>query len=472
MAQALAGEPYRAVARDAVTSELKALTYDQYRAVNFRRDHSLWRKAGGLFRAQFFPVGFIYGHPVEIHVIDRDGAHEVKDDGEMFDWSNVKPKLMPGPVSLAGFRLLYPLHDPGRDDEIVAFLGASYFRIIAREQVYGISARAIAIDTGLDRREEFPHFRMLWLCTPAPSERFVTVFALLDSPGLTGAFRFVIRPGAQTVVDIRSVLFARHDISVIGIAPLTSMFLTGKNRDRRVNFRPEVHDSDGLLVETAEGERVWRPLSNPRSLATTSVPMSSPRGFGLLQRERDFANYQDNQARYHRRPSLWVEPTGDWGAGEVRLLEIPTDAEIHDNIVAFWVSRDPLKKGRSLEVAYRLRAVSDSSPLSPRGRAVATRSSSAEASGGRGGRTTRIFVDFAGGDLATLRPSQPIAADVSVSGGKVLETRVEAIEETGGWRLILDVEPETGKTAVLRAVLKLYDETMTETWTFALRPQP
>ena len=276
---------------------------------------------------------------------------------DAFDFSSAKV-TPPAEVPVAGFKLIYPLNGP-KLDEIVSFLGASYFRPIGREQTYGASARGLAIDTATGRQEEFPAFRSFWLVKPEPDAHEFTVWALLDSPGASGAFSFRIRPGARTIVDATAILFMRHDLTLMGVAPLTSMFFTGKTNPARNDFRPEVHDSDGLFIVSGIGERIWRPLSNPSALAVSSFLATNPRGFGLLQRERTFAQYQDTTANYHARPSLFVEPDGDWGDGEVRLVEIPTNSEYHDNVVAFWVPREPARRGQRLEYRYRTSALID-----------------------------------------------------------------------------------------------------------------
>ena len=247
---------------------------------------------------------------------------------------------------------------------MISFLGASYFRPIGRGQGYGSSGRGLAVDTATGRPEEFPTFRSFWLVKPADDSKELTVWALLDSPAAAGAFAFVIRPGSRTVVETKAVLFIRHDVSVLGIAPLTSMFFAGKASPPRDDYRPEIHDADGLFIVTSKGERIWRPLANPSTLAISSFVDTNPRGFGLLQRERAFAQYQDSGARLESRPSLWVEPQGDWGDGEVRLVEIPTQAETNDNIVAFWVSRWPVQARKPARIQLSpVRAGRRSGPL-------------------------------------------------------------------------------------------------------------
>ncbi len=473
-ARRLAAERYRDPPESAVAAPLRQLGYDRYQSIRAQPGTSLWADLpGSMFRMQFFPVGFLYTKPVAIHVVTDGVAEEVAPRADLFDWSDSGLSAPPERVAFAGFRMLFPLHRPDHHDEVASFLGASYFRILGREQAYGISARGLAVDTGLPRREEFPYFRAFWLVRPVPGAREITFFALLDSPSLTGAYRFVLRPGTETSLEVTATIHLRADVAALALAPLTSMFLAGENMDRRgLDFRPEVHDSDGLLIETGAGERIWRPLTNPRELSVSAFSDNNPRGFGLLQRDRDFAGYQDLQAQYHRRPSYWIEPLGEWGEGELRLLEIPSAAEIHDNIAAFWVGRTPARRGETIERSWRLHAFAQPSRAPHGGRVIATRVGGINLPGTaeqpRGAR--RFVVDFAGGDLEILRPEQPVAPEVTVSAGKVLRTHVQALPERRGWRLTLDIEPEGRNTVEMRASLRLYDEAMTETWAYAWRP--
>jgi glucans biosynthesis protein len=467
--------PYQAPAPADLPAEWRKFSYDQYQQIRYRPAASLWSDRKAFFRAQFFAAGFIYSTPVDIHVVTEGVSNPFVAGRELFDWSDIKLKEPPPErIPLAGFRLHYPLHGAEPVDEVAVFLGASYFRLLGRNQVYGISARGLAIDTGLQRQEEFPAFRAFWLVTPDPQAREIVFYALLDSPALTGAYQFTLRPGTETRLEVTATLFMRHGVGLLGIAPLTSMFLAGKNSDRRApgDYRPEVHDSDGLLLETGAGEWIWRPLSNPAELDIASFGDRNPRGFGLIQRERAFDQYQDLQALYHQRPSLWVEPMGEWGEGEVRLIQIPTDSEIHDNIVAFWMGREPAKGGQQVQLRYRLHSFAEADRFPPGGRAVATRVGLSDLYGtGKPSKTARrVVVDFAGGDLVNLRPEHPVSAQVSVSVGKLLKAELLPIATTRAWRLVADVEPDGKKPVEMRAFLRLYDEALTETWTYRWRP--
>jgi glucans biosynthesis protein len=473
-AQEVAAAPYK---RADAMPEASRIGYDAYRAIRMRPEAVLWKDGAGLFRVEFFPTGFLYERPVRINVlpgIEPDGAAQaIEPFPQMFDFDKTEP---PKAVALAGFKVTYPLHGKGKRDEILSFLGASYFRPIGRAQVYGASARGLAIETAGPKPEEFPEFREFWLVEPRESDRAMTLYALLDSPSATGAYRFVVRPGARTVVEIEVRLFPRNPVGVLGVAPLTSMLLTGKAGPARDDFRPEIHDSDGLQLLTSQGERIWRPLVNPGALAVSSFADNNPRGFGLMQRERRFERYQDAPASYDQRPSLWVEPEGDWGEGDVRLVEIPTPSETHDNIVAFWVpkwSAAPAEtKDKPMQWRYRVSALSDEESLvGLAARVVALRHGPVE-----GSKARRLVVEFAGGELETLDRRSGFDADplvesnVEVNGGKMGRVLVDRVPGTSNRRLFIDVETEGKRAADIRATLTIQGVAISETLSYVLRP--
>lgn len=464
-AQVLATEPHRRATR---VPDASRIGYDAYRDIRFRPEARLWRDSDALFRVELFPTGFLYEHPVTVNVLPGvapdSAATRIEASADMFDFGEAGP---PKTLALAGFKITYPLHGDDKRDEIISFLGASYFRPIGRGQVYGASARGLAIDTAQPRSEEFPEFREFWLVEPSGRDRALTLYALLDSPSVTGAFRFVVRPGAQTTVDSEARLFLRKEGGVLGLAPLTSMFLAGKAGPPRDDFRPEVHDSDGLQMVTGSGERIWRPLANPGALAVSSFADNNPRGFGLMQRERRFDRYQDAPAGYHARPSLWVEPEGDWGEGEVRLVEIPTPSEFHDNIVAFWVSKWPAARDKPVQLRYRLSALkAEPAPSHGAARVVAVRHGPVD--GSRSAR--RVVVEFEGGELASLGDGQVVESDVTLADGKLLRTLVDKVPEGKNRRLFIDVEPAGKRPVDIRANLTLRGVVISETLSHAVRP--
>ncbi len=464
MAQQLAGQPYKDV--PAIEGDMHNLSYYHYRALRARSDRALWGGTKSLFHVEFFPAGFIYDKPVKIGLVDNGKVSPVSISADEFDFSDTGLKTPPKDLALAGFKLTYPLNRKDKFDEIGAFLGASYFRVIGRGQVYGASARGLAIDTATAKPEEFPTFRQFWIMKPGDGKSTITVWALLDSPSATGAYSFSIVPGKRTVVDCHAVLFMRNDVGLLGIAPLTSMFFAGKASPPRDDYRPEIHDSDGLFLSTGKGEEIWRPLQNPTALAVSSFTDTNPKGFGLLQRERDFNQYQDSAAKLERRPSLWVEPKAGWGDGEVRLVEIPSKAETNDNIVAFWVSKWPAKKGERKEYDYRLSALDDEAALSSQARVVATRQGAVWNETG----VRRFVIEFQGGKLAALPADQKVEANVSLSSGKLRRSHVEALPGQKAWRLFLEVEPQEKKAVDMRAFLTLKDQRVSETWSQVWQP--
>lgn len=459
---------------------LMKIDYDSWRDIRFRPEQSLWRGEGLPFELQFFHPGLFYDRAVSVSVVDKGHVERVGFDTDMFDYGrNGFASDIPAEMGFAGFRAHFNLNRPDYKDEFLVFLGASYLRAVAKGQVYGLSARGLAVDTASAKGEEFPWFREFWIVKPAPGDAQLTVYALLDSPSVTGAFRFVAKPGESTEIETRSVLFLRKPVDKLGIAPLTSMYFFGENsRPAGLDdFRPEVHDSDGLQAHFASGEWLYRPLENPRGLSVSSFDAPSIKGFGLIQRDRDFNSYQDLEVRYERRPSLWIAPKGDWGHGRLELVEIPTPNEMNDNIVAYWVPARLPRPGVPMAFDYVMTWRGEVRDRPPAAKAVATRA-------GRGARQgARLFVvDFQGGALPNLEADAPVMAVVSVGeGGKLLEQQVVRNEATGGWRLSFLVLPDEASTlnkvlaerrqpVELRAFLQHGSDVLTETWSYAFRP--
>jgi len=443
---------------------LSDLNYDQYRDIRFRADHSLWRDQNLPFETQFFSRGSIFRDRVLFHVIEKGEQALVNFEPGMFDFGRLPvPMEVPKDLGFAGFRLHHPINTHQYFDEVAAFLGASYFRAVGRRQVYGLSARGLAVDTGLPRGEEFPVFREFWLEKPAADARQITLYALLDSPSVAGAYQFVITPGATTDIAVKLHLYFRRDVEKLGVAPLTSMFYHGKTTQHHVDdFRPEVHDSDGLLIEAGNGEHLWRPLNNPQRLAFSNFQVKNPRGFGLLQRERAFEWYQDLEAKYERRPSAWITPVGNWGMGRVELVEIPSEGEFDDNIVTFWVPAGAVTAGSTRAFEYTL-SFGDIEPDTLEGRAVFM--GIGHGKDRKGGE--RLFVvDFAGGALDLLPETTVVAAEVSASGGTLRPSVVERNPHTDGYRVFFEFTPGDAPLAELRCVLRSGDQVISETWTY------
>lgn len=470
-ARELAGLPYEAGSAD-LPQGLGNLTFDQYRDLRFKADRAFIGQGGGPFRMQMFHLGFIYRTPVVVNVI-RDGiATPIPYAAALFDYGRNKfERPLPVDLGFAGFRIHYPLNDPRVQDELISFLGASYFRFLGRGQKYGISARGIAVNTAGPGQEEFPIFREFWVETPSAEAQSCQIYALLDGESLTGAFRFTVFPSSETVLDVHCTLFPRRGIPKLGVAPLTSMFFYAEN-DRRSfdDYRPELHDSDGLLIHSGTGEWIWRPLRNPRAVEVSQFGDRQVRGFGLMQRDRTFEHYQDLDLAYEQRPSYWVEPREGFGEGRVELVELPTADETNDNIVAYWVPNRPVEQGQTLTFAYRVVSTINESRLHPGGYALNTyRTKPAALGSGEPvpANATRFIVDFVGGDLEYYL-SQPELVQVvpSASNARITRTFLVPNSQTRGFRAAMDVVGEAGQTADLRAFLRTGNRALTETWTF------
>jgi glucans biosynthesis protein len=349
--------PYQ-VTKEELPNVLQELNYDTYRMITFRREEGLWFSDDrSRFQVQLFHPGYIYKEPVTINQVINGRVEPVEFSTKFFHYPRFDPALLANArLGFAGFRLLYPLAHSKPVDEVIAFVGASYFRALAAGQVYGISARGLAIDTADNLPEEFPSFREFWLCKPAPDARELEFFALLDSTSASGAYRFQIKPGQETTLEVETRLFFRKPVQVLGFAPLTSMFWRDESDPRPPNDkRPEVHDSDTLLIEDASGKQESHPLQQVDRITTELFPGKNPKGFGLLQRDRNPAHYRDGEAKYSRRPSVFVESLGEWNAGKVRLIQLPATNEYNDNVVAFWQPEKAPASGDEVDFRYRLR---------------------------------------------------------------------------------------------------------------------
>jgi len=454
-AQDLARSPYSAT--PAVPEFLTKLSHAEWHDIRFRPEKALWASEELPFNLQFFHPGLYYDRPVSINIFDSATVTPVAFDASLFQYGSESLNRQAAEtkgLGFAGFRIHYPLNRPDYKDEVAVFVGASYFRALAKGNYYGISSRGLALDTACAQGEEFPYFKEFWIERPAPGAKSITVYALMDSPSLAGAYRFVITPGSPTVMDVKCALFTRknaRNFEKIGLAPLTSMFFYGEEKNGRSgDYRPEVHNSDGLLFESGKNW-TWMPLDNPKRLSITTFPLNSPRGFGLMQRDGDFSRYQDLAARYEKRPALWVRPEGDWGNGTLNLVKIPTEDEMHDNIVAFWCPEKPrgeaaegqtapeLPYPSMMQYGWKLFWMLPEVAMHDLGSATSTRIS-------RTDNTMTFHVDFEGGMLKTLAPDTGLASIVELpehvtpEGKKLTYNPV-----THGWRLEFTVRlPQKG----------------------------
>jgi len=465
-AQALSKEPYEP-RKVELPPALQGLDYDAYRDIRFRPAKAVWRNAGLPVEAQFFHLGLYYDTPVEINLLTSDGVQRVDYSPDLFDYgSNPTPTDIDKSMGFSGFRLHYPLNREDYKDELIIFHGASYFRSLGAGQWLGLSARGLAIDTGERSGEEFPVFTKFWIEWPRRDAHQFRIHALLESESVTGAYSFLVTPGTTTKTRVTATLFRRGEFAKLGIAPLTSMFHYGEDVPRpRNDFRPEVHDSDGLLIHAGD-EWLWRGLVNPKQLSINAFQAKDLHGFGLMQRDRDFTSYQDLEAHYHQRPSAWIEPIGDWGEGAVELVQIPTRNEVNDNIVAYWRPKDGLPADQPLKVEYSIHWQHDELAGPDYGRVIGTRIARA----GNPEGNHRYVIDFAGDALSELPTDAQVNADVSFPPHFVVAEQIAfRNRETGGWRLVIrgKLKPDAEKPAELRARLVTPDQKpLSEVWTY------
>jgi len=479
LARERAGQPYRA-AGDKLPADLARLDYDGVRDIRWRPERALWRADKLPFEAMFFHLGLYQTEPVLINEVTPQGVRHVRYDRADFDYGK-NSKLRPqdwGDLGFAGFRLHNHLNSADYKDELVVFQGASYFRALGQGQQYGLSARGLAIDTVGGSGEEFPRFTEFWLVRPEPGATQATVYALMDSPRATGAYRFDITPGPQTTTTVKSRVFLRNTgkpVATLGIAPLTSMFFFGENQPRKEDFRPEVHDSDGLMVATGEGEWLWRPLQNPKQALVTSFATNNPKGFGLMQRDRQWSSYEDVEARYERRPSAWVRPLHDWGAGRVELVQLPTPDETHDNIVAYWVPAQLPAPGQPLEFAYELSWQGGEQQRPPGAWVAQSRRGMGYMKQGAAALRQQVqyVVDFEGPALQALPEGAAVKAVVSSdANGRVLESNAYRNPATGQWRMTVRIQrAQANRPVELRAFLQHDNHAVSETWTHIILPE-
>ena len=472
-AKKCAENPYNGKSKE-LPKELQSLNYDGYRKLRFIEDQTLWRKEGLAFQTQFFHLGYIFKEPVELHEFTATHMQRIPYVSDFFDFKDfpaMKEKLG-SELDYAGFRVLYRLN-PGnkRYDELISFLGASYFRALGADMHYGLSARGLAIDCASNKAEEFPRFTRFWLKKPLGDSSSMVFYALLDSPSVSGAYEFVLTPGKTTRVDVKATLFMRENVQSFGVAPLTSMFWFGENsRQKPSDARPEVHDSDGLMLKTSVGDVIWRPLDTGNVPRHTYIKLDSPAGFGLMQRDRAFSSYEDLEAEYHRRPSLWVQPRGDWGKGRVRLMELSTRGETEDNMVAFWEPEVLPTKGSQCMFEYSLFWTNDSM-VGENSRPFV----SSTRSGYEQQNTNELvyILDFAPGVTSKFSPDQVPKVDAKVEGNASLSfSQALWNPQSSRWRVTLKVKciDETKQPFDLSCRLQFDDGNSSELWTYKCSP--
>jgi glucans biosynthesis protein len=466
-ARALAAQPWAPPPQ--APDWLGQLTLEQQRAIRVLPERAV-QLGPTPFQLRPVHLGSFFREQVRIHLVQGGSASELRYDPAMFDLGGVQPpEPLPAETGFAGFRIFYPLGTSGSLDELLVFQGASYFRAVGRGTRYGISARGLALETGLGKPEEFPSFTQFWIVQPADQFDPLTICALLRSRSVTGAYRFVVVPRESTAMQVDASLFFRSDVEQVGIAPLTSMFYFGPNDRIGIDdYRGRVHNSGGLSMWRGGGEVLWRPLVDPATLRVSVFEDENPRGFGLLQRERDLADFGDLDARFDLRPNLWVEPKGAWGKGSVRVIEIPTGDEVHDNIVAFWTPAEPVRAGSELRLAYSL-VFSLDPPLQT---GLVPVINTAVGRGGRAGdpdrppELRRVALDFA--PLAGQGPGTPAPeVNLACANAECTQPILQPNPGTGGWRVLFDSRLGGGAVE-LRCFLTQGGRPVSETWLYRL----
>jgi periplasmic glucans biosynthesis protein len=475
-ARAMARAPYEPPPRP-LPEVLREIDYDAHGRIKFRTDLALWADGPSEFPVTFFHMGRYFQSPVRMHVVEGGEAREIVYDSAYFEMPAESPAhRLPDNSGFAGFRFQEARNGSldWRKNDWVAFLGASYFRAIGELFQYGLSARGVAVDTAVfGTTEDFPSFTHIYFETPAAGSKAVTVLALLDGPSLAAAFRFVMRRDKAVVMDIEKALYLRRDVARLGIAPLTSMYWYSETaKPTAIDWRPEIHDSDGLSLWTGAGERIWRPLNNPPRTVASAFADERPRGFGLMQRDRAFDHYLDG-VYYDRRPSLWVEPLSDWGAGSVQLIEIPTDDEIHDNVVVMWAPAEPARAGGAYEFHYRLHWVAGEPYPPALAQCVATRlGNGGQAGTARPKGLRKFIVEFKGEPLSRLPKGVLPEPVLWASRGAFSNARAEAVpnDVPGHWRAEFDLAVTGDEPVELRCYLRSGNEVLSETWLYQYHP--
>lgn len=443
------------------SKELASLPYDRYKNIRFRTEKSLWRSEGSAFQIQFMPPGHLYNYAININELIGSNYQRIPFLEEYFDWSEVGEIKLNAEIGHTGFKIHYPINTDEHTDEFAVFQGASYFRIVSKGQVYGLSARGLSINTGMaNNPEEFPIFKEFWIKKPGKFDSTIIVYALLDGKSATGAYEFEIVPGEISKTTVNAEIYLRRPVEKLGISPLTSMFWYGENSQvPQGQAYPEVHDSDGLQYQTETGDFYWRPIDNPKKPHTHSIDLENPKGFGLVQRDRDFASYEDTNMKYQLRPSAWIEPGESFGKGQLHLFRFPTKQDSDDNVTLFWVPASLPETGEPIRLQYTI--FWNVNPPKKLAYVVATRTNL----GKEGERN--FFIDFKGDKLQSYT-EEKLPTPVVESWNEpidVTNVTIQKIPESEKFRISFQIPAKLGnKNTELKAYLKDNSDIISETW--------
>ena len=460
LARAFATRPFAAPAND-LRDPFAGLTYEQYVGIRTKPGAAIWVGENKGFSLEPLHRGPIFTTPVDLFVIENQIPRRIAYDQGRFDYGSVKVTEKLPDMGFSGFRILRAMDGAG-EAEVAVFQGASFHRAAAPGQNLGVTARGLAIRTADTRGEEFPIFRSFWIERPALGDNALVIHALLDSQSVTGAYRFTLRPGEATIIDTELTLFPRVDIDHFGLAGLAAASLfTPLDRRRPDDVRTMVAETNGLQMLTGKEEWLWRPASNRVNLQVSAFVDANPKGFGFLQRNRDIGAYQDDDQRWEKRPSLWIEPLGEWGEGAVQLVEIPSESEINGNIVAYWRPKQPLVAGKEATFAYRQFWCWDPPTRSPLAIAI-------DARGGRSpwSKMRRFVVVFSGDIVADPHRIANLKAVLTTSPGSATNIRTFCNPQAKTCRVVFDVDPGGETFCELRLVLHSGDDPISETWLY------
>jgi glucans biosynthesis protein len=459
-ARLLSKQPFSPLAAD-LPDVFRDLGSEQYAVIRQRRPEiAIWAPDNTGFAIEPLHRGFIFSSPMEINLVVEGQARRVIYDPALFDFGNLAIPKNLGDIGFSGFRVL--AQGQGDLSTLAIFQGASFFRAIAPGQTLGTMARALSIKTADPRGEEFPAFRTVWIERPTLAAGALVIHALIGSESVTGAYRFTLRPGDATIIDTECTLFARAAVDNLGLATMSATHLFGPIDERRNDdLRPSVSEVGGLQMLTGKGEWLWRPVANRDTLQISTFVDENPRGFGFLQRDRNFDHYQDDDEHFETRPSLWIEPIGDWSAGGVQLVEIPSDSEANDNIIGYWKPKQPLAAGSESFFAYRQFWCWN--PPEPPPLAIATQSRS-----GRGSslKHRRFMVEFAGESLRLPQNAEAMKPNLNASPGSLSGVRTFPSADKKACRILFELDPGSEVFSELRLVLEADGKPISETWLY------
>jgi periplasmic glucans biosynthesis protein len=462
IARQLAKKPFVAPPND-LPDAFANLNFEQYIGIRPLQP-PIWANDGRGIAVEPLHRGFLFGNAVAVFVVEDEIVRRVAYDRSQYDYGKLSVPADLGDIGYSGFKL-FTASGNGKPIDFAIVQGATFFRAIARGQNYGVVARALTLKPAEARGEEFPIFRAFWLERPSPGGNSITVHAVIDSESTSGSVRMTFRPGDMTIVDVETSLFPRVTLEHVGLGGMTSTYLYGGNDRRNVDdARPAVHESKGLQMLNGQGEWLWRPLHNPETLQISAFVDTTPRGFGLLQRDRSFEAFQDDEQRYERRPSLWIEPLGDWGQGSVQLLEIPNDAEVNDNILAYWRPKLPMAAGSEVAFAYR-----QSWGWAPPERPPLATVTGTRVGRGSGGRRRRFFVDFTGEMLGETTPTD-LKPVLNVGPGAIHNVKLWPYPERKMARVSFELDPGNENACEMRLILETGGKPVSETWLYRWTP--